>query len=58
MKVKLTVSRAGVGFSQNANEIIEVSETEGLAIIKSGQGEAVTVVEKATAKRTAKKATK
>lgn len=41
MKVKLTTSRAGRGFSQQAGEIIEVSEAEGASLLTSGQAEPV-----------------
>lgn len=37
MKIKLLVSRGGVGFNQNAGDIIEVDESEGLRMIKKGQ---------------------
>lgn len=48
MKVKLLTSRAGIGFSQNAGEEIEVSDKEGLSLIKAGQADAVQVRETAT----------
>jgi hypothetical protein len=41
MKVKLTTSRAGVGFSQQVGDIIEVSEAEGASLLTSGQAEPV-----------------
>lgn len=41
MKVKLTTSRAGIGFSQQAGEIVEVSEAEGASLIASSQAEPV-----------------
>lgn len=41
MKVKLTTSRAGLGFSQQAGEIIEVGEAEGASLIASSQAEPV-----------------
>lgn len=41
MKVKLLVSRAGVDFSQNAGEEIEVSDAEGKRLIEANQAEPV-----------------
>lgn len=41
MQVKLTTSRAGIGFSQQAGEIIEVGEAEGVSLLASGQAEPV-----------------
>lgn len=41
MKVKLLISRAGVGFSQNVGDIIEVPHEEGMRMIKDGQAVAV-----------------
>ena len=41
MRVKLLVSRAGVGFTQNRGEEIEVSDAEGVRLIESGQAEPV-----------------
>ena len=37
MKVKLLTSRAGVDFSQNAGDVIDVSEAEGKRMIEAGQ---------------------
>lgn len=51
MKVKLLISRAGVDFVQNAGEIVDVSEAEGLRMIKAGQADAVKVKETATKKK-------
>lgn len=39
MEIKLLISRAGVGFSQNAGDTIEVSEDEALRMIEAGQAE-------------------
>lgn len=36
MKVILNVSRAGVGFVQNAGDVIDVSEREGMALLENG----------------------
>ena len=58
MKVKLLVSRAGVNFSQNAGEIIDVSNDEALNLVKEGQAELAQVKETATKKRTTRKAVK
>lgn len=60
MKVKLLVSRAGVGFSQNAGDIVEVSDGEASRMIEAGQAEPVRAqpVERATKKRRSEKATK
>lgn len=43
MKIKLLTSRAGIGFSQNAGEEIEVSTAEAEALM--GRGQAVLVRE-------------
>lgn len=37
MKLKLLCSRAGVGFSQNVGDEIEVGDAEGLRMIDAGQ---------------------
>ncbi len=37
MKVKLLTSRAGLDFSQNRDEEIEVSAAEGKRLIEAGQ---------------------
>ena len=58
MKVKLLVSRAGVGFSQNRNDVIEVSEKEGMSLIAAQQAEIVGKVERAVSKKTTQKAVK
>ena len=58
MKVKLLISRAGVGFSQNVGDEIEVSEAEGLCLIKAGQADAVEVRETATKKTATQKRAK
>lgn len=41
MRVKLLVSRGGINFTQSAGEEIEVSPTEGKAMIEAGQAEEV-----------------
>lgn len=51
MKVKLTISRAGNGFSQNVGDEIEVSDAEGKSLIE--QSKAIPIrtakpIEKAT----------
>lgn len=35
--VKLLVSRAGVGFSQNRGDVVEVSDGEALRMVEAGQ---------------------
>ena len=37
MKVKLLTSRAGVDFSQNVGDVVEVSGEEGKRMIENGQ---------------------
>lgn len=58
MKVKLKVSRAGVGFSQNAKEVIEVSDEEGARLINAGQADPVNVIERAVKNKPVEKAVK
>lgn len=58
MKVKLLIARAGMGFAQNKDDVIEVDEAEGLRMIKSGQAVLVESVEKASKKPAPEKATK
>lgn len=58
MRVKLLIARAGLGFSQNKDDVIEVDEAEGLRMIKSGQAVLVESVEKASKKPASEKATK
>lgn len=41
MKVKLLVSRAGHGFTQNRGDVIEVSAEEGARMLAAGQCELV-----------------
>ncbi len=43
MKVKLLVSRAGVGFSQNAGDVIEVDPEEGKRLLDRQMAEAVSI---------------
>lgn len=50
MKIKLLTSRAGVNFSQNAGDVIEVTEREALAMIAAGQADAIEEIETATKK--------
>jgi len=40
MQVKLLVSRAAASGSQNRGDIVEVSDAEGVRMIKAGQAEA------------------
>lgn len=54
MQVKLLVSRAGVDFSQNRGEIIEVSAAEAESLIAAGQAEIVRSVAPEKAVRAAK----
>lgn len=58
MKVKLLISRAGVNFAQNAGEVIDVSETEGLALIQANQAEPAQEKETAVKKVATRKAVK
>lgn len=41
MKIKLLVSRAGVGFSQNRGDVVDVSDSDAVSMIAAGQAEAV-----------------
>ncbi len=41
MKVELLVSRAGVGFTQNCGDIIDVGDDEAQRLIESNQAKAV-----------------
>lgn len=41
MKIKLLVSRAGMDFSQNAGDEIEVDAAEAKRMIDAGQAEAI-----------------
>ncbi len=60
MKVVLCVGRAGVGFSQNPGDEIEVSDREGKALIDSGQAvpSRINKTERAVKKSKAEKAIK
>ena len=58
MKVKLLVSRAGPNLSQNAGEVVEVSERDGIAMIAAGQAEVIGTIERATSKKPTQKAVK
>lgn len=41
MKIKLLTSRAGIGFSQNFGDVIEVGTAEGEMMIARGEAELV-----------------
>lgn len=58
MKVKLLIARAGVDFTQNVGDEIEVSAEEGKRLIEAGQAAPVrsSAPEKAVRKKTAEKA--
>lgn len=58
MKVKLLIARAGVDFTQNAGDEVEVSAEEGKRLIEAGQAAPVreNTPEKAVRKKTAEKA--
>ncbi len=60
MKVKLTQSRAGIGFAQGVGDEIEVSVAEAERMIDAGQAVPVRAVrtEKATSKRKAERSSK
>lgn len=49
MKVKLLVSRAGVGFVQNRGDEIEVSDDEGARMIEASQAIEIIGLKKETA---------
>lgn len=51
MKVKLLISRAGVGFVQNRGDVVEVPDDEGARMIASGQAEPVRTAKRETAAR-------
>lgn len=57
-KVKLKISRAGVGFAQNIGSVIECSEDEAMFLIRAGKAEPVQEqrVETATRKTRPRKA--
>ena len=50
MKVKLLVSRAGVGFSQNVGDVIEVDADEGKRLLDRGMAEAASIRQGAVSK--------
>lgn len=52
MEVKLLVSRGGVGFAQNAGDVITVGDKEGVRMIEAGQA---VPVREAKRERTTKK---
>lgn len=58
MKIKLTVSRAGARVSDNAGDVVEVGEAEGLRMIAAGQATAINGKETATKKAAPQKAVK
>lgn len=60
MKIKLLVSRAGVGLVQNVGDVIDVPAEEGQRMIEAGQAEIVrsAAPEKAVARRKAERASK
>lgn len=49
MKVKLLVSRAVIGDSQNVGDEIEVGDAEGVRMVEAGQATAVRSATKQTA---------
>lgn len=53
MKVKLLTSRAGIDFSQNFGEVVEVSDPEGKRMIEAGQAEPAVTSKKETATKKA-----
>lgn len=61
MKVKLLVSRSGVDFSENAGDVVDVSDQEGRRLIDQGMAEAApaekaeTTAKESKAQTTAKK---
>lgn len=58
MKVRLKIGRAGIGFSQNAGDAVDVTADEAKRLIDSGQAEPVKKVERAVPKAKAEKAVK
>jgi hypothetical protein len=58
MKIKLLVSRAGIGFAQNRGDVIDVEAAEGARMVEAGQAEIVreAVVERAVRPAKAEKA--
>lgn len=58
MKVKLLVSRSGVGFCQNAGDVVTVDDQEGLRMVKAGQADAITTRETTAKKQTTQKRAK
>lgn len=55
MKVKLLVSRAGVGFSQSVGDEVDVSDAEGKRMIEAGQAVPVRETQAKAPKETATK---
>ena len=58
MKVKLLVSRAGVGFCQNAGDEPDLDPEEAQRLIDAGQAELISKVERSTSKKPTQKAVK
>lgn len=58
MKVKLLIGRGGPTVSNDAGDIVEVSDEEARRMIAAGQCEPVTVKETATKKPATQKAVK
>ncbi len=58
MKVKLQVSRAGIGFSQNAGDVVSVDAAEAGRLIAAGQAVAVDGVESAAVDLASERAVK
>lgn len=58
MKVKLLISRGGKGFDQSRGDVVDVTESDGIAMVKAGQAEVVTVKETASKKTKHQKAAK
>ena len=55
MKVKLKISRAGNGVSQNSGDIVEVTDKDGLRLIETGKAERVVKKKKESRKKKVKK---
>lgn len=51
MKVKLLVGRGGIGFVQNAGDVIEVDDDEGKRMIFANQAEPVKATRKTATKK-------
>lgn len=55
MKLKLLISRAGVGFSQNVGDVIEVETEEAERLVEAGQAVSVETASKKPAENASKK---